>query len=398
VNNKEAKYTINPFLAEFDDQRMERAYRIWKFVDQIEDATSALLIASFFYILFSVIDYVRGLDLIRILVLTGIRLTIVATVLYVVFVHWKKYARPSRFYPTISMLLVSLVVAILFAGLYARNRIFPASLSGMIVIMAIYLFIPNRYIYSVIIGVLSTISFILIYASSDDASAYAILLIASIFGALNVFCATFLNNLNVSRRNEFSLLMHESELRKRLDEEIIRRITLEKELRLLATVDTLTGGFTRSHFFNLAEAEMERAKRYRRPLSLVLLDIDDFKIVNDEHGHIVGDQALSFLGEVCRRQIRKNDLFGRLGGDEFIILFPELPAISANAISQRILDVLSRTSAKKFAFALTLSIGISEIAAGIESVQDLVEMADRALYRAKRNGKNRIELEEMPNP
>ena len=104
---------------------------------------------------------------------------------------------------------------------------------------------------------------------------------------------------------------------------LIDNLRLNRELKRQSTVDVLTGVYTRSFFLQRVEAEVERAVRYDRALSLVFIDVDNFKEVNDEHGHLAGDRVLRELGSLFRRNIRNADVLGRYGGDEFVWLLPE---------------------------------------------------------------------------
>ncbi|MFY9141538.1 diguanylate cyclase [Sulfuricurvum sp.] len=159
-------------------------------------------------------------------------------------------------------------------------------------------------------------------------------------------------------------------------------------LNNLATLDRLTQIANRFEFDKILGHSMEVARRYERPLSVLLLDIDHFKAVNDNYGHLIGDEVLKTFSELLRRQIRQSDVVARWGGEEFIILLPDtsLPSAikMADALRQRI-EVNSFDTVGK----LTCSIGIAEFN-GIESADDLLHRADEKLYNAKNNGRNRI--------
>ncbi len=183
-----------------------------------------------------------------------------------------------------------------------------------------------------------------------------------------------------------------SRARARLEEEIRRRELAERQLRQLADTDALTGLYNRRSFFARAHELVALAQRYRHPVSLLILDIDAFKRINDEHGHREGDRALAHLATVLRHSLRSTDLAARLGGDEFVVLMPHTDAEAAYRAAQRI---HARLRDEVGPGSMTVSIGIAtEIAADLE---DLLARADRALYTAKRLGRNRI-CSDPPRP
>ncbi len=159
------------------------------------------------------------------------------------------------------------------------------------------------------------------------------------------------------------------------------------ELQHLVTHDMLTGALSRRALFEQGEVEIERGRRSGAPLSALMLDLDHFKRVNDEHGHLVGDRVLRDFTVRVQALLRRPDHLGRFGGEEFVVLLPGTGPQQALAVAQRILD--SRTADPALP-ACTVSIGVVTQARG-EPLDALIERADAALYRAKANGRNRIE-------
>ncbi|HEY1991045.1 MAG TPA: diguanylate cyclase, partial [Gammaproteobacteria bacterium] len=167
---------------------------------------------------------------------------------------------------------------------------------------------------------------------------------------------------------------------------------LIEDLENLATTDGLTHLYNRRHFMELAEGEFLRSRRYRRDLSLLLLDADHFKGINDSHGHDVGDRVLRLLADTCRQGLRQLDVVGRYGGEELVVLLPEASAAMAQETAERLrrsIELL-RVPAPDGEVQLTVSIGVATVGPHIESVAALVNTADRALYAAKRAGRNRV--------
>jgi diguanylate cyclase (GGDEF)-like protein len=162
----------------------------------------------------------------------------------------------------------------------------------------------------------------------------------------------------------------------------------------LAVTDNLTGLANRRGFFELAEKEVDRAHRYKRALCVVMFDIDDFKKVNDSHGHLIGDQVLRVLASTVRKATRTTDTVCRFGGDEFLILMPESGADQAMATAERLRQKISNEMVVVTAagqLMLTISLGVVCLDGGIdEKVEKLIERADTAMYKAKAAGKNRV--------
>jgi diguanylate cyclase (GGDEF)-like protein len=154
-------------------------------------------------------------------------------------------------------------------------------------------------------------------------------------------------------------------------------------------IDPLTGLPNRRAFFERCAAELNRALRFRRPVTLVLLDGDDFKSVNDRHGHAVGDRALRKTAQVLLQAVRQYDVVSRLGGDEFAILFPETDVDEARAIAGRLQQALHDQVEGEFA-PLTYSLGVVTFSSPPPDVADCLAEVDRRLYEAKRAGKRTV--------
>jgi diguanylate cyclase (GGDEF)-like protein len=174
-------------------------------------------------------------------------------------------------------------------------------------------------------------------------------------------------------------------------EEAAQRQLLEEALR-----DGLTGAFNRRYFMQRLEAEVRYADRHRQSLCLAMLDLDDFKRLNDEHGHQAGDRVLVQLVEAIDGALRAEDVMARFGGEEFVVLARNIPLGGALVVADRLRNVIANNlflHAGK-TLAVTVSVGVAAYPiAGVETEQAavrLVELADAALYRAKRSGKNRV--------
>lgn len=168
----------------------------------------------------------------------------------------------------------------------------------------------------------------------------------------------------------------------------LRRSWMEKQLA--ARTDPLTGLLNRRALHDVLEAELQRSRRYGRPLAFAYLDLDGFKEVNDRYGHEAGDRALRTVGEVLTRELRAADVVARLGGDEFAVLLPETALDGAEVLLERFLEGLRRTMAEEGWPELSASAGIHTPGRGDEEAEDVIRAADDLMYEAKREGKSRI--------
>lgn len=177
-------------------------------------------------------------------------------------------------------------------------------------------------------------------------------------------------------------------------EDITEKKRLEGELHRLATVDVLTQSSNRRYFFECAEKEFRRARELGAPLAFLLLDIDDFKHINDTHGHQMGDRVLQQVAYAGSCALRSGDLFGRIGGEEFAAVFPGCESSLAEQIAQRLQREIQRLGfvSEGISFGVTVSQGLTTLRAADNDLDVLFARADAAMYQAKRNGKDCIVL------
>jgi diguanylate cyclase (GGDEF)-like protein len=172
---------------------------------------------------------------------------------------------------------------------------------------------------------------------------------------------------------------------------------LYQETQRLATTDALTGLSNYRHFHELLNLEVQRARRMQYSVGLLMMDLDHFKLVNDRHGHPVGDLALQRVAEQLRKRLRRTDVVGRLGGEEFAAILPgdglQEVAIVAEKVRRAVeeLEPMSGGMTRR-PTALTLSVGGTSLSSDVVEVELLISCADQALYNAKRNGRNQVYL------
>jgi len=170
----------------------------------------------------------------------------------------------------------------------------------------------------------------------------------------------------------------------------VRSYQYKKRLELMAVTDGLTGLFNHRFIFERLEEETAKVARYGRPLSIIMLDIDNFKAVNDTFGHRAGDDVILSVAHAIMACIRKTDVAGRYGGEEFLVLLPETDLASAKVVAEKIRSTVAQLSFEIKDLAITISAGVAEAQQG-ESYEAFINRADANLYRAKRSGKNRVE-------
>ena len=172
-------------------------------------------------------------------------------------------------------------------------------------------------------------------------------------------------------------------------------LAASERLASMAIKDWLTGLFNQSYIKARLQEEIYRSDRYKYPLSLIMIDLDDFKSVNDRHGHIGGDHVLKGFSDLLLESIRASDIAGRFGGEEFLLILPQTSCLDAASAAERI-----RKAVAVYPFQIgagsdrtcqfTISLGVLSAPAGSQTVEDVINLTDAALYRAKKEGKNKV--------
>ena len=165
---------------------------------------------------------------------------------------------------------------------------------------------------------------------------------------------------------------------------------LHQQMSLMAYTDPLTNIFNRLHFGHFLDAEIDRVKRYGGTFSIIFFDLDRFKEVNDEYGHLVGDEVLKRVAEIVEKANRNADIFARYGGEEFIILAPATDIAGARVHAERLRNDIEHYRFSEISH-LTCSFGVAEYKPDADDVTSLFKRADTALYNAKKLGRNRVE-------
>jgi len=176
--------------------------------------------------------------------------------------------------------------------------------------------------------------------------------------------------------------------------DVTERTLLQEKLTQLATIDSLTGVYNRTFFLELSRERLANSSPGKNPLSLIMFDIDHFKSINDRYGHEHGDIALQHIVEVCSRHTREKDVFGRYGGEEFVLCLPETTLTQAGQLAEVIRrDIEASTlHTASSSIHITASFGVVEAVHPEVTLEELLSEADQALYTSKRSGRNTVYL------
>ncbi|MDQ2692653.1 MAG: GGDEF domain-containing protein [Chloroflexota bacterium] len=298
----------------------------------------------------------------------------------VIIMLWRT-GQPDRYDRIITAWLIFTVLFLLFSN-FTRPPNLTTSIFDVIVTFAIYIFSPPKILYSILMALgfsAGTIYVDYVYkAGVDPLGLNAVLATQLIAHALGLVAGLKIQSY---RRKSFRAYMKEKDAR--------------ELAAYLANIDPLTKSLTRRHFFNIAEAEFLRYLRYRHRLSMLVLDADYFKNINDTYGHHAGDLVLRNLSLVVLEQKRAQDTFGRLGGEEFGLLLPETNREQAKIVAERIQRTWAQTpsTVEDKSIQSTVSIGVAEAGPQDQSFEDVLRRADRMMYRAKESGRNTVVAE-----
>lgn len=209
--------------------------------------------------------------------------------------------------------------------------------------------------------------------------------------ALSTSLIALLIALFIARAIYTAAIKQSQEEKERL-EKLVKERT--KEIELLSKTDSLTGLWNRRYLEEMLELEFRRAKRYKHPVSILIVDLDHFKKINDTYGHLAGDEVLKESAKRILSTIRETDFVGRYGGEEIVVILPETKLDKAIKIAEKIKKAISKEPIKfnSKEIKVTASIGISQICPKHKDYFEAFSEADEALYRAKKNGRNRIEI------
>jgi len=382
---------ISFWSSEFLDPEMERSFQ--KHVQPIitRQLKIVLMIWGALLLLFAVPDYIALGPTRPFYYLLAYRVMIAVMLLMMVFKITPNTVIFKISYP------VTLIVIAGFSGFMLLFVFRPDIVNWivgviMIQLIGLLMFIPIRFSLSflgALYGVMITIMTRWVMGSTKEnlIGLFFLLMLPVVIGAATTIRLTIL------QRRQYALLIRAEKLNLDLQSEIEQRLNLEKALKELAATDPLTRLYNRREYEMLFEHEIERARRMNVSLSLGLIDLDNFKKINDTYGHSVGDEVLRRTADLLRNNLRAMDLIGRFGGDEFIILLPDTGIDQAVVISDRFLKELTATDIDTVVskIRITATAGITQLLPNDKDINSIIRRADAALYKGKAAGRNRIE-------
>ncbi|MGI1660424.1 MAG: GGDEF domain-containing protein [Desulfitobacterium sp.] len=324
--------------------------------------------------LFLTADYYDTTKPSSFLIITAIRVLFLIASISIFFIS-KQTKNYSSFIYLITMYEAIAAIAFLMILEQYNSLTYLSFFSLMAVTLAIYI-LPNKIFFCQLITIaLSTLFFLYPGQKIEGLGEYDMYKIIAYQIILLIYC-----NINYSLTNSYKR----------------KQFASSKELLALSVTDPLTGIYNRTKFDEEIDRWMNFSNRYGNPLSLVIFDIDDFKKVNDNYGHLVGDKVIKNIVATIKRSLRNTDIFARWGGDEFVILLPNTEVWQARELGERMCKCI-RDDLKETNIYISCSLGIA-ILEKDDTAQSLLRRADDLLLQAKASGKNRVVIQLVDSP
>lgn len=355
------------YLAEFRDKALEKEFYNAEITKNLKYVSFTILLAGFVYFLFIIPEYFLIKDVNDFISVLINRSVIFGLLIFLYF----KVKRDKEYFSLIYW-FTAYEILISLSFLYISNK-FPApdlliqAFGVMIIILAIFL-INNRWLYSIFTSLFVSIGYFVFVAFFFEVIPF------SEFSAVivHILIVIFLSSVSSYSINYYKRVQYLNNI----------------ELLKMAENDPLTGIYNKAKFNKEYARLADSAQQRNAFLSVVMFDIDNFKEINDRHGHLVGDTVLTDLTDIVRRNIKKSDIFARWGGEEFVLIFPDIPLMQAIEITERLRKFISEHLFEKCG-QVTCSFGV----AAFEKDDDLdmvLQLSDERLYMAKNLGKNRV--------
>lgn len=357
---------------------MEGEYRAFHLKDDIRQSSFYILVATISVLSMVGTDRILYQDrpnLFIWVVLSRIGFTLISSMVMITL--WKTVR--VRAYDRLMLGWMCFVVLFLLLFNFTRPANFLTTSYDVILPLAIYIISPLKIFYSIALAAgfsAGTLYIDFFHKTGVDPATLNMIFVAQWI----VHCIGFTSSLQIQsyRRKSYKAYIQEKDAK--------------EMVAYLANIDPLTKSLTRRQFFNIAETEFLRFSRYRRQLSMLVVDADNFKSINDSYGHYAGDLVLRNLSLVILEQKRAQDTFGRLGGEEFGLILPETNLEQAIVVAKRIQKIWSETPTimDDNLIHSTVSIGVTEANEQDFSFEDILRRADRMMYKAKEAGRNRV--------
>jgi diguanylate cyclase (GGDEF)-like protein len=371
---------LQRFLRQFllDLGELEGDYRIFHIKDDIRQSSFYISIAAVSVLSMITTDaplFKNRPDLFLWMMLFRVGFALVSVLIIIAF--WRT-VNPIV-YDGLMMGWLCLVIFFLLLFNFTRPVDFLTTAYDVILPLAIYIISPLKIFYSFALALGFTTGILYIdyfYKTGIDSATLNMVIVSQLI--VHVIGLTSSVQIQSYRRKSYRAYIQEKDAK--------------EMVAYLASIDPLTKSMTRHHFFSIAEIEFLRFSRYRRQFSMLVLDADQFKNINDTYGHYVGDLVLKNLSLVILEQKRVQDTFGRLGGEEFGLLLPETNLDQAKVVAERIQTTWAQTPShvEDKVIRSTVSIGMTQVNEQDQSFEDVLRRADRMMYKAKEAGRNRV--------
>jgi two-component system, cell cycle response regulator len=358
------------FIDEFIDVALEKEYFNYEMEKAIKYMEPIVLILGFLYTLFAIPDYyiIKDKSIFHEILINRIVVGIVILFLYIILKKSKNYMITAYI---ISITEVIVIISFLMIFFNYENPDYLIQAFGMMIVILGFFLVPNKWINTVVASLFASILFVAIsksyFEKIEPSKFYA--------GVVYIFLVIGLSGISSYRNNYLKR----------------KNYVDSKELLRIAETDSLTGIYNRGRFDHELQNWINVYKRYKNPLSLCMFDFDNFKRVNDNHGHITGDKVLVNSIALINKIIRKTDIFARWGGEEFVLLLPNTSLEEAKELVERIRLSVADLNHKE-AGHVTCSFGLVSVNDN-DNIVTLLNRVDNCLYSAKNSGKNRIEIQ-----
>jgi len=385
---------ISKWVAEFSDPATEKAYRSRNAGPMIRQTRFGIGLWAFLLILFIHNDYAYLATSQGFWILLGMRVTVGLAILIFSLRIGRNPDLVMNGWGTAGLLIFGWTGFFLIFFFMPTEQ-FPWIIAMvMAMLMSQYVFIPNRVstgTVTAVYAIAGTLVSIYAVAGTETEKLIDLGFVLLVPAATGLFvCHRFQSE----HRRVFAMLLTAESANSRLEKEIELRRELEADLKRQAATDPLTGLYNRRRYEALFLQELRRIRRNGGELSLLILDLDHFKQVNDTLGHSAGDVALKEVSDLCRSHLRDIDIIGRLGGEEFVIILPDTSMDAAVIVANRLRLAIENTKIvfKENIFRLTVTIGVAGLTQKDRDIDSLVHRADAALYKGKQAGRNRVEV------
>jgi len=362
------------------DGKLEKSYRLYTLRDDRRQAAIGIALLALVVVLTIPNDFVFPMEPAHfILLMTSRAIFILYSIALIVFL--RRNSNPAAYDSSI-FIWGLFGVAINLLIIFSRPATYTGhAMAAVVILIIIYLGAPFRLLYRVILALLFTggcLAYLVVNAPQLTQPWIRVEVLSLVF--VNIVGLIISHHLYSYRRKQFVTQMAE--------------MKAKEELRLAASRDSMTGILNHRTFFEQGERELKRFARYGKVFSLIEIDIDDFKGINDNHGHVEGDNVLLKLVELVASHVRQSDVFGRTGGDEFCVILLETNKSDAMDIAERIrstcCDCKMLNAGTGAPIHFTVSVGLVESCREDTGIGQMYSRADAAMYRAKKDGHNKV--------